>query len=102
MIRVRPLGMALAILFMVLGPHTSWIAGSKPAPQAPSTPVSWILPDQANVSDRPTHGDIDAVQTKQGWKVRFPSKGQFIGGWLVLAVVFAFYWPLRKKALARK
>ena len=103
MIRVRPLGLVLAILFMVLGPQSWFLARNRAAhTQAQPVLISPILPDAAAVSDQPTRGAADMVQTKQGWKVRIGSTGRDLEYLLVGAAVFAFYWPLRQKALARK
>jgi hypothetical protein len=104
MIRVRPFALVIAIIFIVFGPHNWWIAGSNRVSQPPPQPtaLSWILPDAASFGDRPRRGGIDAIQTKQGWMVRIASRGQLLGDLFVMAVVFAFYWPLRQKALARK
>ena len=65
-------------------------------------PLSSILPDAANLSAQPSRGSIDAVQTRQGWMIRFASRRRMVENTLIALVVVAFAWPLRKKALARK
>lgn len=91
------------MLFMVLGPQTWFLASNRAShTQAQPTPISSVLPDAASISDQPTRGMVDEVQTKQGWMTRIESPRRMLGSVIAMAVVFAFYWPLRQKALARK
>ena len=103
MIRVGPVGIILAILFIAFGPHNSFYSSNRwSQAETQPGPLSSILPDAANLSDQPSRGNIDAVQTRQGWMIRIASRRRMVENTLIALVVVAFAWPLRKKALARE
>jgi len=103
MIRYSPIGIALAILFLLFGPH-DWFLASNRADHAQASPsaLSSVLPDANSVGDQPRHSMVDAVETRQGFMVRTASGLQFRYELLVMGLLLVFGWPIRKCLLSRR
>lgn len=103
MIRYSPIGIAIAILFLLFGPH-NWFFASDRADhtQVSQSALSSVLPDANSVGDQPRHAMVDAVQTKQGFIVRTASGLQLRYELFVLAFLALFGLPIRKYLLSRR
>lgn len=103
MIRYSPIGIVVAILFILFGPHVWFFASDRANhTQVSQTAVSSILPDANSVGDQPRHSMVDAVETKQGWVVRTASGLQLHYELVGLGFLLVFGWPMRKYLLSRR
>lgn len=103
MIRYSPIGIVLAIVFILLGPHDWFVSPNRSAHiQASPSALSTVLPDVNSVGDQPRRGMVDAVQTKQGWVVRTASGLTLRYELFVGAMLLIFGWPLRKFLISRQ
>lgn len=99
MIRYSPIGLIVAALFLLLGPHDWLNTAERPSHTAPlASPVTPILPDANSLGDQPRRSMVDAVQTKQGWLVRVEHGLPLRYDLIVIPLIIAAGWYVRRQA----
>lgn len=103
MIRYSPIGLVVAFIFVVFGPHNWFLASDRAQhTQVAQSALSSVLPDASTIGDQPRRGQIDAVETKQGYVVRVESGIRLRYDIIVGILLLLFAWPIRKMARKRR